>query len=431
MRWLCVRSWFSTGPLLGVLLIAGLAAADPYHYVNNLVGNRAADLGGAYTAIADDTAGCFYNPAGIAMAAGDSISASMNTYIRSVKKYKNTLRGVDGRMMDWEQEASSLLPNFFGVVKRVGGGWLGLSYAVPDSMEIRQKQIFYNIRSVYSGNPVDQFIININDSDTTYLFGPSYARRISEKLSLGLTLYAYYRDKQIIRNQVLQFDQGEHYWINYYDDQQAWGYRPMLGAIWEPVDKLSIGLTISKIYVASSDREQQTLLRDSTAAAPVVIDGTSYDFSDTDTLYINNQNSSNRDEFPLRTTLGVAWFTSPRFLISADLSYAAEEKDKEAVLNAALGAEYYLKDDIALRAGFYSDLANTPVLSESKTNQPEHVDNYGISLSLTYFNRSSSISLGASYALGSGDAQVVADSPVIQDVEMRTFTIYLAASYAF
>ena len=430
MRWCSVRNGFLAVQLL-VLIAVGSVSADPYHYVNNLVGNRAAELGGAYTALADDTAGCFYNPAGIAMAAGDSISASMNAYVRSNKKYKDTLRGVDGHMMDYEQEASSLLPNFFGVVKRAGDGWIGLSYAVPDSMEIRQKQSFYNIRSSYSGNPIDHFIININDSDKTYLFGPSYARRITENLSLGVTLYAFYRDKQIIRNQVLQFNQGEHYWLNYYEDQQDWGYRPMLGAVWEPVDKLSIGLTFSKIYVSSSSHEQQTLLRDSTATTPVEINGDSYDFSDTDTLYINSQDSSDRDEYPLRTTLGLAWFYSPRFLLTTDFSYSASVADKEAVLNAALGAEYYLRDDIALRTGLFSDLANTPSLSKTKTNQAEHVDSYGISLSLTYFNRSSSISLGTSYALGSGEAQVVADSTVIQDVEMHTFALFLAASYAF
>jgi hypothetical protein len=76
-------------------------------------------------------------------------------------------------------------------------------------------------------------------------------------------------------------------------------------------------------------------------------------------------------------------------------------------------------------------LANTPNLSESETNQPEHVDMYGLSLSMSYFKHNASISLGTSYALGHGEAQVVADSPVIQDVETHTFSVYLAASYAF
>ena len=49
-----------------ILFVAPAVFADDLHYVNMLVGNRAAGLGGAYTAISDDPTGCYYNPAGIA-----------------------------------------------------------------------------------------------------------------------------------------------------------------------------------------------------------------------------------------------------------------------------------------------------------------------------------------------------------------------------
>ena len=54
--------------------------ADDQHYVNVLVGDRSGALGGAYTALADDPSGCYYNPAGLAFAPYQSFSASMNVF---------------------------------------------------------------------------------------------------------------------------------------------------------------------------------------------------------------------------------------------------------------------------------------------------------------------------------------------------------------
>lgn len=420
--------------LLLLLLAIGYAAgamADDYHYVNNLVGNRAAGLGGAYTALADDPAGCFYNPAGIAMAPSESISASMNAYNHSRKVYQKTLRDTSGRWLSWEQESSSLQPNFFGIVKQLGQGVLGLSYAVPDTIQRRQKQDFNNIRSIYAGNSVDDFIINIDDTDDTYLFGPSYARRLSENLAIGATFYLYYRDREIIRNQVLRFELGDHYWINYYETQNDLGYRPMVGVIWEPWDKVALGLTISKIIVSSSDRKMQTVLRDSSSPTPVVIDGGTYDFSDTDTLYVSNVKSNRTDDFPLTTSLGLTYFASSRLLFTADCVYHAAIEEKLAVTNFSLGSEYYLRDNLALRGGIFTDMANTPNLSASTVNGPEHVDIYGINLSLTLFQRQSSITLGAAYGMGNGKAQMISGSSAIQDVEIQNYSIFLAASYSF
>ena len=397
------------------------AGADDYHYRNLLVGSRATGLGGAYTALADDTAGCYYNPAGIALAPGTSISASMNAYQKSIKTYKGALQDTSGNKLDWEQDSSSLLPNFFGVVKKVGVGMLGLSYAVPDSIQRRQDQTFYNVQSSYPANPVDQFIINIDDTDTTYLFGPSYGVRIMDNLSIGATVYVYYRDKQIIRNQVLLFHNGEHYWSNYYDTQNDWGYRPMVGLIWEPLEKLSLGLTFAKTYVASSDRRQQELMRDTTDPA----------FADTDALRLSTTLSDETNDFPLTTTLGAAYFVSPRMLFAADVAYYEAVGDKEAVWNLSVGTEYYVTDNLALSVGLFTDMANTPELNPNMIYQPEHVDIYGLNMSVSFFHGHSSITVGGAYGYGRGDAQVVSRSTTIQDVDINNYALSLAAAYSF
>ncbi|RJQ72251.1 MAG: hypothetical protein C4519_18905 [Desulfobacteraceae bacterium] len=407
--------------LLCLLACCAVAGADQYHYINTLVGSRSAGLAGAFTALSDDTAGCYYNPAGIAMVSATSISASVNAYHKSTKIYENVLRESNGRYQDWEQESSVLLPNFFGIVKKLGAGMLGLSYAVPDSTLRRQNQSFSNIQSSIVGNPIERFIINIDDKDQTYLFGPSYGLRISDNLSIGATLYAYYRDKRIIRNQTLFFEQGEHLWSNYYDTQEDWGYQPIVGLIWEPLEKIALGLALSRTFIVSSDREQQLLRRDTTSP----------EFSDTNALSLSISAQSEETDYPVTARLGAAYFVSPRLLFSADVIYTAAIDEKSAVWNAALGVEYYFRDNLALRAGLYSDMANTDELTRGAVNQVEHVDIYGASLSLSMFHGPSSITLGASYGYGGGEAQIIDGDISIQDVEIRNISVFLAASYSF
>ena len=421
MRW---YHHYARVALLSLCFMVGVstfAFGDQNHYRNTLVGSRATGLAGAYTALSDDMAGCYYNPAGLAMVPTDSVSASMNAYYKSQKSYKNVLRDTGGEYHDWEQESSILLPNFFGVVKKWGIGRLGLSYAVPDSTLRRQQQNFTNIQSNIPGNNVDSFMINIDDTDQTYLFGPSYGLRLRDGLSIGATLYGYYRDKQIIRNQALFLEQGEHYWSNYYDTQTDWGLRPMLGIIWEPVEKIALGLTLAKTYLTSSSRRQQELLRNTTSS----------DFADTNSLQLNISSVSETANYPMTTALGVAYFVSPRLLFSFDCTYYSAVDDKQAVFNFAAGSEFYFMENMALRAGVYTDMANTQALTYGGVLQPEHVDIYNATLSLSIFNGPSSVTLGSTYGVGNGQAQVIEESTSIQDVEISAFSIFLAASYMF
>lgn len=407
--------------IAGGLFWATQVGADPYHYQNILIGNRAAGMGGAYTALSDDTSGCYYNPAGLAMVTSTTVSASMNAYHKSKKTYKSILTDTGGSSQDWEQESSVLLPNFFGVVKKVGKGMLGFSYAVPDSTIRRQDQTFKNIQSSISGNPIERYIINIDDTDNIYLFGPSYALRLRDNLSIGATVYAYYRDKQIIRNQALFFADGEHLWINSYDTQEDWGYRPMVGLIWEPVEQIALGVSISQIRIFTSDRRTQYLARNTT-------DG---DFADTNALWLQTESYDDVEDYPVTTRAGLAYFLDPRLLFSVDVAYHSEVKDKSATFNVALASEYYIKDTLALRFGLYTDRANNEELSDNDTYQPEHVDLYNASASVSLFNGPSNITLGAIYGFGSGEAQMIEGVTDIQDVEIRNFSLFLAASYAF
>ena len=95
--------------------------ADELHYVNRLIGERASGLGGAYTAIADDAGGLFYNPAGIVYSDGRNLSGSLTSFYSSTTTYSDAL--APG--LDYTRTSSSPLPNFLGGVQPLAGGTFG------------------------------------------------------------------------------------------------------------------------------------------------------------------------------------------------------------------------------------------------------------------------------------------------------------------
>src|SRR5262245_21017183 len=69
--------------LWGVVLAGvtvGTAHAQESNFRPYIVGSRAAGMGGAFTALADDGSGPFYNPGGIAFAKRSSLSLSASVY---------------------------------------------------------------------------------------------------------------------------------------------------------------------------------------------------------------------------------------------------------------------------------------------------------------------------------------------------------------
>lgn len=411
-------------PLALILLSSG-AAADQYHYTNALIGDRASGMGTAYTAIADDATGLYYNPAGIVYAEGKNISASVNAYYSYVKSYKGVIAG-----RDWDRKSSALLPNYFGVIMPLGRVKVGFSYAVPDTIKEDQDQVFLNTNSV-----VGRYIINFNNEDNTYNFGPTIAMEAARNLSVGATLYLHQRRNQLIMNQLVSLNNGTVEWTNQYFETTEKGLRPVLGLMWAPVKKVSLGLTVSKTFLYDAATTNQIYCymssggdcKPSTAAI--------------DTFYpaltdMAIRKSDARRKYPTQASLGAAYFASDELLLSADLRYYSAVRDnifgdREAVVNAALGAEYFTSASTAVRAGLYTDRANTREIRAGAAGQPEHVDIYGISGSVSSFTKNTSVTMGASYFLGDGKAQIVSGSANTQNVEAQGWNIFLSSSYSY
>jgi long-subunit fatty acid transport protein len=395
--------------------------ADEFHYNNILIGDRASGMGGAYTAISDDASGLFYNPAGIVFVTDRNFSASVNAYAAQTKTYDNVIAGKP-----FVRRSSALLANYFGIVRPVGDFKFGFSYAVPDSVG---EDLDLTVNNVAATTPFD-FTINLSNRDNTYNYGPSFAASINNDLSVGITLYIHQREVLLIQNQFIARQDDTNQWTNSYFKLSETGLRPIIGLTWSPVEKLSLGATVSTTILFKSSASLQSTCVDTltptncnatvpTAPVPFQIPTlTSFDA---------------KRKYPVRAAIGAAYFASSNLLLSTDLTYHTAVDDpvfnnKVATLDVAVGSEYYLSKQWAMRAGLFSNVANTPPIQAGVTNIEERINLYGGSLSFTRFTGDSSVTLGGSVSYGAGQAQITTKDEV-QTARTFGWTMFLSSSY--
>lgn len=397
--------------LVTIVTLAGvtLAHADGYHYNNILIGDRAAGLGGAYTAVSDDPAGLYYNPAGVVFTTGSNVNGSMNALHRTLTRYKSVLGG-----RDWTRESNTFTPNFVGLTQPFAGGMLGFSYAVTDAILEDQDEDFTGL--TIGGLDVNRYVINSNIQDITYNVGPSFAYKLGEDFSVGVTLYAFYRHREQSFNEQIYYANANMLWNNFYLEGTEFGIKPIVGVMWTPIDKLSIGISARKTQlIYASVRTQSTFKADSVSIIPEP----------------TMSSSKERRELPWQINTGLAYFPNDRWLITGEVDYFSAVENLRWIANFALGAEYYLSSKWALRTGVYSNASNTVAVKEGGSGQAEHVDLYGLSLSLTHFTRNNAVTGGLSSSFGTGKAQVLSGSTATQDVETTTITVFLSATYTY
>jgi len=403
------------------ILLIPFVSADDYHYNNMLIGDRASGLAGAYSAIADDPSGLYYNPAGIVYATTSNISANMNAFNISQTKYKKVLGG-----QDWVRTSSALVPNFFGITQPLGSGSLGFSYTVTDSTLEDQDQTFNDIPSAGT-----KFTINFNNQDTTNNVGPSYAKKITDNFSVGLTLYGYYRTQEQIFSQSFDFPASEddkYHWENIYTSLTEIGVKPIFGMMYTPVEKISLGLTLTQTVLLHSDYKIQ--MSCATTYIDTAVQGALCQPSAFNRIISTN---NEKRDFPFTINLGAAYFANNKLLLTSSAwIYEAINKTSSPLVNVAAGLEYYISGKLAIRMGGFTNFANTPKLTPKAINEyNEHINIIGGTMSFTHFTRASSISFGAAATLGEGDAQVIGGATTIQEVEYMGASIFISASNSF
>ena len=405
-----IKLWFHFNLLIFVGVATTSLYADDSHYKNMLIGERAATMGGSYVAISDDSTGCYYNPAGIAYAVGDSLSGSGNMLHKMKTVYSEAI-GTE----DWVRESEALIPNYFGVLKNYKSYSICFSYVVPEAFIEHQDLVFYNPLST-----VKKYYQSLHSEDITYLMGPSAAMKFRDNLSFGLTLYYQYRS----------FIRQYHYYIEsandkgyevYYESKKLREDSLMtkFGMQWSPWSMFTIGMVVDQSFLLDStfQRDNSFHETDNSTGTPSLL------------TLMNSKSSSEKHNFPLHMGWGGSYFPTPSLLYTVDLDYyKTQQKGRVDVINYSGGTEYYFDPTNAVRFGLFTNYTNLPQ-SDSTTIAPyEYIDIYGVSLGYTSYSSSSSLTLGAIYTSGSGKAWLYSGSTVSRNMNRDSLTLLFSAS---
>ena len=454
------------------------ARADQFHYNNVVVGTRAVGLGGAFGAVADDASGLYYNPAGIAFALSNDIQGSANAFYTKQTTYKKTL-GDD----DFVENSSGSLSPFFGGLQKldryVDGlvAAFGIYYVDGDLKD--QDTLLEN--KLVNSVTIERYHRTSNARAGTYYAGAAVGYRPVPKVAFGFGM-AYYSSDELVqeyqyaRQSVLlpATVNGQSTTIsgwrvlnsNVRERLTVYGVQPTLGMQVALPAGVTAGLTLKKGVVASQKLE-------STSENNATV------LTDTQHISLNTQGvvsqplqasqsiSSSKStkpvgEMPMETRLGLAWFASPTFLWSLDVTnYSAVTSAdvgtdpvgvraryaRQAVTNFASGVEWYAAPSFPIRLGAFTNNDARPKVAKSTPNtaagesckpgtdfyknycaQPDHIDYYGGSLFIAWVQPNSQISAGVVLQSGNGSAQKLGDYQV-QDVNSRQYQLAFSATH--
>jgi len=368
-----------------VLFGSGLATIN-FNYINDLVGAKAAAMGG---------------------------SLSVNSFKLKELKFQNAIWSSN----DYNQRTASFYPSFFGVVHKIGNMKFAFTLLTKNNELLDQDDYYENGTSTFN--------MNYNLKDSTAVYNLSGAGFINDTITIGVTISAIYRHSEQIANMAITTDLTNHEFYNQYITEDYYGIKGKFGIQWMPTKNTSLGLSAEVGFILSHNFSGQKT---------VTTISTNYN----NINFSPMQESSNfNDGLPINIRLGFAYFPTKKFLLAADviadIGYLNYSEHVKTTINGAIGIEYYLKPTLPIRLGLFSNLANTyPV---GGFNKEMHVNLYGASMGIGWESLNSSIAVTATYQYGKGESVPILNpinEPVptsfIRDTIVNQFTISLTGT---
>lgn len=469
--------------ILGAFGLASMPArADQFHYNNVTIGTRAVGMGGAFTGVADDASGVFYNPAGLAFALSNDISGSANAYYQKTATYKKTLCGDD-----FVETSGGSVPSFFGGLQKLDRYVEGLVFAFgaySTDSDLKDQDTLLERKTTGCGSlPIESYHRASNARANTYYAGAAVGKRVGSSVAWGLGVsylnvdelvqeYQDFKQASSIRTTTGSIPGWQFYSGNIRQHLEVFGAQPVLGIQAALPGNVAVGVTVKKGIIASqkfqvdSETQKNVLTNDQKAA-----NDAAHGAGDSVGMVKTNSRSKSKNplgNLPAEVRLGFGWFASPTILATMDVVYhtavtnAEVIKDeagtaifgtrplyaKNAVTDVAIGTEYYLLPAIPLRLGVFTnndarpkvnkvDPAKVDVATVCSTaatrvkycDQPDHIDYLGETLFIAWVQPNSQVAAGFVLQQGKGQAQKVGGTYRVQDVIASSYTFAFSATH--
>lgn len=371
--------------------------ADWQHHNSFLIGERAAGMGGAYTAISNDPSGIYYNPGGVAFTKNTEISLSTVGYFIEDIKVDSIYGFSDYK---YEIKNSDIISGFFGFTNKFTlfdeEFFWGVAVYVPDHTNIITS-LNFNSPSYINNISIKRYIVNSRETGNESNYQISLSKLIREDLGAGIALGVFNIQHNEINTNNLLYSYADNSNLYYEDDNinvssyYIRGINLNLGLLYKLTEYLSIGFAANfkfPIFQNSSEQTLDSLYVLNPDGTPYT--GGAYTFNG---LYSDRLSSDTNNTvvkiMPIRFSLGIAYNVTKNIIFSFDTSYitgTSSRIDKlslKPVFNYALGSEFKIIDQFSIRLGlFTNNYAGSSFASEQIIN----ADFIGLSTGLAYTN---------------------------------------------
>lgn len=410
---------------LALLLASPGAFAAYNNYSSVLIGERAAGLGGAFTALAGDAAATpFYNPATSVLQEGSSASGSVHVY----NKYATNI----GQPGDFQGAAGRLNRGFFRSLPSSSGTilnfdqkfTLGLSIVVPD----------YDF---YSGQVkgVDDSVSSLNFVDESLWVGGTASKKLSSVDSIGVSLY--YTARNVSRS------------VN---DRTTNAGGTASTIVIEEKNLTSNNLVFVVGYHRRLSNEYSVGLSYRPPSLQVAGEGSYYRSTTVTSPYtddvINRGGLKAMTEIPARFSIGIAReipklntitldaqiYSGANYHDLPDFDTGTDYVNHHYTANIAAGYEHILQDWLTVRGGVFTNLSSSDPIDPASTHRSnDHVNMYGFSANFSIrAHQQTSFTFGGYYSGGAGiSTQLVGNQIRVIPKSQQIFTMLVGSSFHF
>lgn len=398
------------------LLFACSIFAEPFHYQNVLQGEAGAGMGGAFTALANDSSACIYNPAGLAQIKTTTFSLSANAIELSSYSILDYL--PEGREI--RSVTTTFYPTSWSIVKKLGKHALGFSLIVRDNAD-QSLNLKDTIKIASDQNITELNIIyDVLNQSREYLIGPTYAYPVTQKLFLGLSIFFFY--KKSINNNFLYIQDntnGRNFGFSTFNTEKSVGLSANVGIFSQLSERFSLGINLRSGGV----------FRDTAKVSRV-----EYDYFNNGTANIQviptNEATFKYGE-PPGITIGLG-YKDEKWRADFDYTHIVKIDALIPVENISIGAERTFFGKIPLRFGYFTNNTSLPSHKVNNTPEPDRFNIYGITLGVGYITDHTSTSLTFIIKGGSGKHKEITESdPLFYDVRTGGLIINFGGSYWF
>jgi len=404
---------------------------DLFNNRNNLIGNRAALMGGAYTALSEDLSGAFYNPAGIAFM--DRTAVTMSAHVYSYSRHRRVnmtvadplvVRNFPG--MDTPDPIENRFDRVYQSPTTIGiagvvNKKIGLSLSAFQVDRLRLLDLGFSD----SGD----FSITVDGDYETWLMGPSVSYLLYPNLSIGASLFAHYFQG----SSSMSFDSVIGSSLRQ-SDVTSLGFYPVIGVRYNKGSRFKCGASLSFETVPITGN-RKVVYRRPTEEPPF-------------TSQPVRKEVNGDVRMPTRLAVGFATRLYEKYTVSFDairyfkLDYKSPhdflfeaEPDishrERAHYDFSLGSEIPITDRFKLQLGLFTNSSGA-----TGQNASERVDMYGVSLGGGYWFKGVSTYMGFMYQEGKSGKQSSDFSPGMgfRDIarwERRTVSIVLGGTVGF